>query len=75
MHITDKQPTVIIDNLGRVIVTMPNGDEYAIKALHNNVYPNTLEIRLSDHGVYNSNMCVFPNVSNEIHIKTVNKSS
>ena len=65
------QPVIEL-NKGRITVTMPNGDEFTIEAMNTNVYPNTLMVRLNHS---ENNLAVFPNVSNEVMLKSVYKHS
>jgi hypothetical protein len=66
------KPTIVQNehNDMSVIITMPNGDQFTIEAIHSHAYPNTLMVRLNHN---NNNMAIFPNVSNEIMIKSCDK--
>lgn len=66
----NQEPSVTVDGKNRIIIIMPNGEEYKIDALNSQVYPNTLCITLNHS---ENNMAIFPNVSNQVMIKSVYK--
>jgi len=66
------KPVIELDDNNRITVIMPNGDQFTIEAMNTNVYPNTLMVRLNHS---ENNLAIFPNVTNEVMLKSAYKHS